>query len=101
MSGYPIWPAYIKEKMKSSQYKVQFIGDNHEGLITKKGIFKWTKENTNNYLNNTKKLYQNIFKGAIKFKELVDSGNLNIEDHWKCYCFCLQNGKFNIDIHSH
>ena len=95
MSGYPIWPAYIKEKMKSSQYKVQFIGDNHEGLISKKGIFKWTKENTNNYLNNTKQHYQNIFKGAIKFKELVDSGNLNIEDHWNCYCFCVQNGTFN------
>lgn len=93
LSGYPTWPAFILE-INSNEYKVQFIGDKHHGNIKKNGMFKWNKENTRKFLLNCKK-YQNIFEGAIEFKELVNKGDLTLDDYFNCFCYCDSHGKFN------
>ena len=93
LQGYPTWPAYILE-INSNSYKVQFIGDRNHGNIKKKGMFKWNKENTQKFILTSKK-YQEIFEGAVKFKELVNKGILSLDDYWNCYCFCHKYGKFS------
>ena len=93
LQGYPTWPAYILE-INSNSYKVQFIGDRNHGNIKKKGMFKWNKENTQKFILTSKK-YQDIFEGAVKFKELVNKGILSLDDYWNCYCYCHKNGKFS------
>ena len=93
LQGYPTWPSYILE-INSNSYKVQFIGDRNHGNIKKKGMFKWNKENTQKFILTSKK-YQEIFEGAVKFKELVNKGILSLDDYWNCYCFCHKYGKFS------
>ena len=93
LEGYQTWPAYIID-IRPTYYRIQFIGDIHEGNITKKELIKWTKENTAKFFSNCEN-YKDVFEGAIKFKKYVEKGILSFDDYWDCYYYCLDEGKFN------